>query len=102
LPSLYTNPNSNDTDAETALVQKAALAAGADAAVPATLWAEGGLGAIELGEAVIEACKEDNPFKFLYEDNLSVKEKIETIAKEMYGAKDVEVRFSCSLFASER
>lgn len=58
------------------------------------------MGAIELGEAVIEACKEDNPFKFLYEDNLSVKEKIETIAKEMYGAKDVEVRLNFSPLSS--
>ncbi|KAM0792500.1 hypothetical protein ACM66B_005172 [Microbotryomycetes sp. NB124-2] len=84
------NRFSSDTDAETEIVRKAALEAGADAAVPATLWAEGGLGAIELGKAVIEACKEDNPFRFLYEDSLPIKDKIETIAREMYGAKDVE------------
>lgn len=68
---------------------KAALAAGADAAVPCTLWAEGGLGAIELGKAVIQACSEPNPFKYLYDLNLPIKEKIEIIAREMYGAKDV-------------
>ena len=79
---------SNDTDAESELVIKAALAAGADAAVPCTLWAEGGLGAIELGKAVIQACSEPNPFKFLYELDLPIKEKIEIIAREMYGAKD--------------
>ncbi|KAI5479334.1 hypothetical protein MNV49_003853 [Pseudohyphozyma bogoriensis] len=83
------NRFTSDTDAETALVQKAAMAAGADAAVPCTLWAEGGLGAIELGKAVIDACKEPNPFKFLYPSELSIKEKIETIAKEMYGAASV-------------
>jgi methylenetetrahydrofolate dehydrogenase (NADP+)/methenyltetrahydrofolate cyclohydrolase/formyltetrahydrofolate synthetase len=65
------------------------MAAGADAAVPCTLWAEGGLGAIELGNAVIEACKSPNPFKFLYGLDLTIKQKIETIAIEMYGAKDV-------------
>lgn len=103
---------SNDTDAETDVVVKAAMAAGADAAVPCTLWAEGGLGAIELGKAVIQACSEPNPFKFLCtccdssalayfhtsgligrhatdELDMSIKSKIETIAVEMYGAKDV-------------
>lgn len=79
----------HDTDAETKLVQEAALAAGADAAVPCTLWAEGGLGALELGNAVIEACKSPNPFKFLYELDTPIKSKIEAIATEMYGAKDV-------------
>lgn len=80
---------SNDTDAEAALVEKAAMDAGADAAVSCTLWAEGGLGAIELGKAVIKACEEPNPFKFLYDLDLSIKEKIECIATEFYGAKDV-------------
>lgn len=65
------------------------MAAGADAAVSCTLWAEGGLGALDLGKAVIAACEEPNPFKFLYSLDLSIKEKIETIAKEFYGAKDV-------------
>ncbi|KAK4701981.1 hypothetical protein P7C70_g4241, partial [Phenoliferia sp. Uapishka_3] len=83
------NRFTSDTDAESDLVQKIALAAGADAAVPCTLWAEGGLGAIELGKAVIEACKEPNPFKFLYDLDLPIKDKIATIATEFYGAKDV-------------
>jgi methylenetetrahydrofolate dehydrogenase (NADP+)/methenyltetrahydrofolate cyclohydrolase/formyltetrahydrofolate synthetase len=61
--------------------------------VPCTLWAEGGLGALELGQAVIDACKEDNPFKFLYDLDIPIKDKIATIAREMYGAKDVSVRF---------
>ncbi|KAL8278406.1 hypothetical protein RQP46_009096 [Phenoliferia psychrophenolica] len=83
------NRFTSDTDAESDLVQKIALAAGADAAVPCTLWAEGGLGAIELGKAVIEACKEPNPFKFLYDLDLPIKDKIAAIATEFYGAKDV-------------
>ncbi|SCV66994.1 BQ2448_5640 [Microbotryum intermedium] len=83
------NRFTNDTDAETALVAKMALQAGADAAVPCTLWAEGGKGALELGQAVIKACEEPNPFKFLYPLDISIKDKIATIAKEMYGAADV-------------
>ncbi|KDE06679.1 C-1-tetrahydrofolate synthase, cytoplasmic [Microbotryum lychnidis-dioicae p1A1 Lamole] len=83
------NRFTNDTDAETALVAKMALQAGADAAVPCTLWAEGGKGALELGQAVITACEEPNPFKFLYPLDISIKDKIATIAKEMYGAADV-------------
>ncbi|GAA5996192.1 C-1-tetrahydrofolate synthase [Rhodotorula paludigena] len=83
------NRFTNDTPAEVALVQEQALAAGADAAVPCNHWAEGGKGAIELGEAVIQACSEPNPFKFLYDIDLSIKDKIATIAREFYGAKDV-------------
>ncbi len=83
------NRFTSDTDAEAALVQKIALEAGADAAVPCNHWAKGGLGALELGEAVIEACKEPNPFQFLYPLDIPIKDKIATIAKEMYGAADV-------------
>jgi methylenetetrahydrofolate dehydrogenase (NADP+)/methenyltetrahydrofolate cyclohydrolase/formyltetrahydrofolate synthetase len=79
-----------DTDAEIALVTKQALAAGADAAVPCNHWAEGGPGAVELGKAVISACEEPNPFKFLYDVNLPIKEKIETVAKEFYRADGVD------------
>ncbi|GAA5968753.1 hypothetical protein JCM3765_000856 [Sporobolomyces pararoseus] len=78
-----------DTPAEIALVEKEALAAGADAAVACNNWAEGGKGAIDLGKAVIEACSSPNPFKFLYDLELPIKEKIEIIAKEMYGADGV-------------
>ncbi|GAA6044791.1 C-1-tetrahydrofolate synthase, mitochondrial [Rhodotorula toruloides] len=84
------NRFTSDTPAEIKLVQEQALAAGADAAVPCNHWAEGGKGAIELGEAVIQACKEPNPFKFLYDVNLPIKDKIEIIAKEFYGAAAVE------------
>ena len=79
----------NDTDAEISLIRKISLEAGADAAVAANHWAEGGKGAIDLANAVVEACKTDNAFKLLYPDSMPIKEKIETIAREMYGAKDV-------------
>lgn len=79
-----------DTDAEVEVVRKAALAAGAEDAVMSNHWAEGGLGAKALGEAVIKACEKPNNFNFLYPLEASIKEKIETIAKEMYSADGVE------------
>lgn len=70
------------------------LEAGAYAAVVANHWAKGGAGATDLGLAVQEAClasrKEGSPFKFLYPLSLSLKDKIFTICKEMYGADGVE------------
>ncbi|GAA5885445.1 hypothetical protein JCM6882_009623 [Rhodosporidiobolus microsporus] len=83
------NRFTNDTPAEIELVRKQALAHGADAAVPCNHWAEGGEGAVELGNAVIAACQEPNPFKFLYDLDQPIKNKIEIIAKEFYGAADV-------------
>lgn len=72
-----------------ALVQKFALSVGADAAVPANHWAQGGLGAVDLANAVIEACADDSQFRFLYDLNLPLLEKINIIAREMYGADGV-------------
>jgi methylenetetrahydrofolate dehydrogenase (NADP+)/methenyltetrahydrofolate cyclohydrolase/formyltetrahydrofolate synthetase len=82
---------SNDTDAEMALVQKYAKSVGADYAVPANHWAEGGLGAIELAKAVIDACSTPSTFKFLYDLNLPLTEKINIIAREMYGADGIDL-----------
>ena len=81
----------NDTPAEMKLVQDYSLKVGADYAVPANHWAKGGEGAVELANAVIEACKEPSKFKFLYELNKPLVEKIEIIAKEMYGADGIEL-----------
>jgi formate--tetrahydrofolate ligase len=53
-------------------------------------WEKGGDGAIEFAEAVVEACEEKTEFKFLYELDQPVKERIELIAKEVYGADGVE------------
>ena len=55
-----------DTDAEVEVVRQAALAAGAQDAVMSNHWAEGGLGSVALGEAVITACEKPADFKFLY------------------------------------
>lgn len=79
-----------DTEAEVQLVKKAAIDAGASAAVMSDHWAHGGEGARDLAEAVVAACEEPSDFKLLYEDSLSIKEKIETIARQIYGADDVE------------
>lgn len=79
-----------DTDAEVEVVRKAALEAGAEDAVMSNHWAEGGLGAAALGEAVVKACEKPSNFDFLYPLEMSIKEKIETIAKKMYSADGVE------------
>jgi len=78
-----------DTEAEIELVKKISIAAGAEDAVMANHWALGGGGAIELGKAVIKACEKPTNFKFLYDLNSSIKDKIAAIAK-MYGAVGVE------------
>lgn len=85
------NQFSNDTPAELKLVQDYALKVGADAAVPANHWARGGEGAVQLAHAVIEACKDESKFDFLYDVNLGLEEKMNIIAKEMYGADGVEL-----------
>jgi formyltetrahydrofolate synthetase len=79
----------DDTDAEIELVRRVAVAAGAEDAVMSTHWAEGGAGAIALGKAVIAACKKPAHFQFLYPLDISIKEKIETIVREMYGGAGV-------------
>lgn len=82
-----------DTEAEIALLQKLAKEAGAYDAVLCTHFAEGGQGAVGLAKAVISACEtqrqEGNSFKFLYDVNLPIKDKISKIAVDLYGAKDV-------------
>ncbi len=79
-----------DTDAEVALVQKLAIEAGALAAVPTTHWAQGGEGARALAEAVVQACEQPSNFRFLYDLDLPIEEKIRIIATQVYGAADVE------------
>lgn len=79
-----------DTWAEIDLIRRKALEAGAFDAVLAEHWAQGGQGATALAEAVVKACEEPNEFAYLYPLNMSIKEKIEIIAKEIYGAGDVE------------
>ncbi len=79
-----------DTDAEVEAVIEEAKKAGAEACVPVTVHAEGGDGGIELAKAVVEACDKPNNFHFLYPDDMPIRQKIETLAKEIYGADGVE------------
>jgi methylenetetrahydrofolate dehydrogenase (NADP+)/methenyltetrahydrofolate cyclohydrolase/formyltetrahydrofolate synthetase len=84
------NSFANDTKAEVEMVRKAAIEAGAMDAVVSRHWMEGGKGAIALAEAIVKACEKPSNFKFLYPLNVSVKEKIETIAREIYRADGVD------------
>ncbi len=84
------NSFKDDTEAEVELIRKAAVEAGAEDAVVCRHWMEGGKGAIKLAEAVIKACEKPTNFKFLYPLEISIKEKIETICKEIYGADGVD------------
>ncbi len=79
-----------DTEAEWALIEKYAKAAGAAAAVPSTHFVNGGAGAVDLARAVVAATDKPADFRFLYPLESSIKEKIETVATQMYGAKGVE------------
>ncbi len=84
------NRFATDTDAEVEAVKEIALEAGADAAESGDFHARGGEGAMDIGRAVIEACEKPSDFKLLYPDDMPIKQKIETIAKEIYGADGVE------------
>ena len=79
-----------DTRNEIDTVKRAALEAGALAAVTASHWADGGSGATDLARAVIDACEEPNDFRFLYPLEHSIKQKIEIVATDVYGAAGVE------------
>ncbi len=78
-----------DTEAEHQIIREAALRAGAVDAVVARNWALGGEGAADLARAVEKAANQPSEPRFLYPLELSVKEKIETIATEVYGAAEV-------------
>jgi formyltetrahydrofolate synthetase len=84
------NKFKDDTNAEVELVRKLAIVAGAEDAVMSNHWAEGGAGAVNLGKAVIVACEKASNFHFLYPLDMSIKDKIETIVREMYGGAGVE------------
>ena len=84
------NSFKDDTPAEVELVRQAAIEAGAEDAVVARHWMEGGEGAIKLAEAVVKAAEKPNNFKFLYPLEWTIKQKIEIICKEIYGADGVD------------
>ncbi len=84
------NSFADDTEAEVELVRQAAIEAGAEDAQVSRHWMEGGAGAVALAEAVVKAAEKPSNFKFLYPLDISIKDKIETICREIYGADGVE------------
>jgi formyltetrahydrofolate synthetase len=84
------NSFATDTPAEMEIVRQAALEAGAMDAVVSTHWADGGAGALALAEAVVRAAERPSDFRFLYPLELPIKEKIEIICREIYGADGVD------------
>ncbi len=78
-----------DTDKEIALVKKIALKSGAHSCVESKVFTKGSAGGADLGKAVIGAVKVKSSFKFLYPAATPIKEKMERIAKSIYGAKGV-------------
>ena len=93
-PVVCINCFHTDTEAEIAVVRKAAEAAGARCA-KSTHWAHGGEGALELADAVIDACNEKSEFKFLYPMEMKLRDRVGLIAKEVYGADGVDWSAGC-------
>ncbi|RAH44170.1 C-1-tetrahydrofolate synthase [Aspergillus aculeatinus CBS 121060] len=79
-----------DTEAEIAVIREEAIAAGAEDAVPANHWAEGGAGAVDLAKSVLASSSKPKDFKLLYNLDGTIQERIERIGKAMYGAEKVE------------
>ncbi|KAM7199350.1 C-1-tetrahydrofolate synthase [Naviculisporaceae sp. PSN 640] len=84
------NKFSTDTPAEIEIIREEAIKAGAEDAILANHWAEGGKGAVDLAKGVITASEKPKDFKLLYDLEGTVQERIEKIAREMYGASAVE------------
>ena len=80
----------SDTGAEIDTIRRIAKEAGARDAVVSTLWAEGGRGGLELARAVIETANEPSEFRFLYDLDLPIRDKIKIIATKVYGASGVD------------
>ncbi len=103
-PVVCINRFPTDTDAEVALVKKAAEAAGVCCAA-STHWADGGDGALELADMVIEACKQESEFNFLYPMEMKLRERVDRIAKVVYGADGVtwtpEAEAKAKMFEAE-
>lgn len=83
------NKFDKDTDSEIKKLKELVEKTGVKA-IETDVFTKGSLGAIELANEVVDLCEKDNDFKLLYNDDLSIKEKIEKIAKEIYRASSVE------------
>lgn len=78
-----------DTDTEVALVREKCKELGVNVAL-SNVWAEGGAGGEELAREVVRLCEQDSKLQFVYDTDLSIKEKIEAIATKIYGADGVD------------
>jgi formate--tetrahydrofolate ligase len=87
-PVVCINRFHTDTAEEVALVRKAVEATGARCA-SSEHWLKGGEGALELADAVLDACKDENNFRFLYPLEMKLRDRVELIAKVVYGADGV-------------
>ncbi len=87
-PIVCINRFKTDTDAEIGIVRRIAEASGATP-VTSEHWLRGGAGARELAEAVVERCEEKNEFHFLYDLTVPLRQRIDLIAREVYGADGV-------------
>ncbi len=87
-PVVCINSFHTDTKGEIAMVRKAAEDAGARCAV-SSHWADGGDGALELADVVMEACEQESEFNFLYPLEMKLRERVDKIAKVVYGADGV-------------
>lgn len=83
------NAFQDDTEAELEMIRKYAVGQGAEDSVVTTHWANGGKGATKLADAVVSACEKPSNFKLLYPLDWSIKEKIDKISKDIYGADSV-------------
>jgi formate--tetrahydrofolate ligase len=88
-PVVCINRFYTDTDAECNVVRKIAEAAGARCA-ESKHWELGGDGALEFADAVMDACEEENDFKFLYPLDMKLRDRVDVIAREVYGADGVD------------
>ena len=90
VPIISLNRFSSDSDAEIDLVTRSCAKLGVEAFM-ADHWAEGGAGAVDVARAVVKACDSGkSKLKLLYSDDTPLLEKIRTIAKEIYRAKDID------------
>jgi formate--tetrahydrofolate ligase len=80
----------SDTKAELGFVEQKCRELGIKTAI-SEVWAKGGEGGIPLAEAVVDLCEQPNSFQFLYDVNLPIREKIESIAKNIYHAGEVDI-----------
>jgi len=88
-PVVCINNFTTDTAEEIKTVKRAVEAAGARCAV-STHWAQGGEGALELADMIIDACKQSNGFQFLYPNEMKLRQRVDKIATTIYGADGVD------------